>query len=441
MTRPSSSGSTRRIWKAACRRERARAAAARATGLECAVITRDDARVVRARPALLIALAWLAAAAVAPAAPAPPALAQTLVADTSDRWVSFDLTPGNQIRFDLMLDGSRASAILDTGVSHSVLARDSATTRRARVTPAGNATAIGGIVAFGWTPVSTLAFGGLRQVGGRLAVAPLPALATGSDRAVDVLVGRDLVGDYALDIDYAARRFRLLPSGRIPFTGTRAPLSIAPERQVYVGEIRIGDVRLRPMVIDTGDGATVTLAHGAWASTRARATTTTALSYGLVGPVVNEVAILPEIRTGDLVARNVEVRIEPADGFSDQLAVAGRIGTGFLQNYRVLLDPRARHMILRPGATADRPPIVSTSGLLLGLAGDRLRVLHVMRGGPGDAAGWQEGDAVCTVDGAAIGADYADTATARWSADTPGRTVLLGMCDGTTRRLTLRRFY
>ena len=60
-------------------------------------------------------------------------------------------------------------------------------------------------------PYSTnsLSFGGLPRTGGRLSVTPLPAFATGSARAVDLLVGRDLLGGEALDIDYAQHRFRL----------------------------------------------------------------------------------------------------------------------------------------------------------------------------------------------------------------------------------------
>ena len=44
---------------------------------------------------------------------------------------------------------------------------------------------------------------------------------TDTARPIELLVGRDMIADYALDIDYDARRFRLLPSGRLPFA--RAP--------------------------------------------------------------------------------------------------------------------------------------------------------------------------------------------------------------------------
>ena len=145
--------------------------------------------------------------------------------------------------------------------------------------------------------------------------------------------------------------------------------------------------------------------------------------------------------TGTLTARNVEVRIEPSGGFSDTIGVAGRIGSGFLQNYRVLLDPAAGRMVLQAGPGADTMPERSTSGLLVGVDRDRLRVLHVMRGGPAAAGGWKDGELICTVDGAAITRDYPTQPIARWTAGVPGRVVTLGLCGGTIRTLTLRYFY
>lgn len=391
----------------------------------------------------MLLLPLLVAAAAPLALPAAqPVGSATLARDAETRWVPFELTPGNQLRFTMTVDGRPATAILDTGVSYSVLSRRFAERAALKVRPGGNATAIGGVVDIGWTPTATIAMGGLTRRGGGLTVATLPAIATGSADAVDLLVGRDLTGGFALDIDYAGRRFRLLPSGRLPFRGFTAPLSISRDRLVYVSEITLGAARLRPMVVDTGDGSSVTVTAGGWANARLTGIrTTTAISFGLAGAVTSTIGIVPTLRLGELTARNVEIRVEPAGGFSDSIEAAGRIGSGFLQNYRVLLDPTAGRMILSPVPHADQPPVRSTSGLLVGVARDRLKVLHVMQGGPAQAAGWKEGDMICAIDGQTIPADYPTSPLASWSAGTPGRTVTLRMCDGTERKLTLRDFY
>jgi hypothetical protein len=389
----------------------------------------------------------LAAVLLMLAAPAHAMLAQpvaattTLAPDAEARWVPFKLTAGNQIRFRMTLNGQPVIALLDTGVSFSVLARQYVEAQHLPVRAGGEAQAVGGMVAIGWADTSILTIGGLTRTGGGLSVAQLPALATGSVEAVDLLVGRDLIGHMALDIDFARDRFRLLPTGRMPFAGATAPLTISADHHVYVTRMTLGSRTLQPVIVDTGDGSMVTVTAAEWRAANVGTPSTTAIAFGLAGPIVTWVAVVPELRLGTLRARAVEVRVEPPGGFSDTIGVAGRIGTGFFQRYRVLLDPAAGHLVLSPGPDADKPPLRSTSGLLLGLSKDRLRVLHVMRGGPAEAAGWKRGETICRVDGQPIGPDYASSPLASWLIGAPGRTVSLGLCDGTVRALTLRSFY
>jgi hypothetical protein len=364
-----------------------------------------------------------------------------LADDAEAHWVPFDLTPGNQMRFTMQLEGRAVTAILDTGVSYTLLAKASPAVDTTKLVAGGSARAIGGSVELGWMPTRTLAIGGLARTGGGVTVTDLPAIATGSASAVDLLVGADLLAGHALDIDYAAHRFRLLPSGRLPFKGATAPLRLSTERSVYESVATLGRRRLTPMIVDTGDGSSVTVTAAGWKAAALTVPSTTAISFGLAGPAVSGLAIAPELRVGELTARSTEVRIEPAGGFSQAIGAAGRIGSGFLQNYRVLLDPGARRMVFSRSNDADTPPLRSTSGLLVGIEKERLKVLHVMRGGPAAASGWKDGDLICTIDGTRITSSYATSPLASWSAGKPGRIVTLGLCDGTIRPLTLRRFY
>ncbi len=394
------------------------------------------------RVVLLLALVALTGAR-APVLPGArdPGIAR-LADDSEARWVPFDLTPGNQIRFAMRIDGRAVTAILDTGVSYTLLAKTSPAIQPRKVVAGGSATAIGGSVALQWMPTRTLAIGGVTRTGGGVTVADLPAIATGSADSVDLLVGRDLLAPYALDIDYAARRFRLLRSGRMPFVGQTAPLTVSAARLVYESRAMLGGHVLAPLVVDTGDGSSITVTQAGWTAARlTRLPTTTTIAFGLAGPAVSGLAIVPAIRLGQLTARTVEVRIEPPGGFSQSIGTAGRIGSGFLQAYRVLLDPGAGRMILAPGGGAETAPLRSTSGLLVAVERDRLKILHVMRGGPAAAAGWKAGDTICRIDGVAIPADYATNPIAAWAVGTPGRVVRLATCDGAMRPLTLRNFY
>lgn len=393
-------------------------------------------------PRLAISLLFLLVAAAPPLAPGAVAPVSRLAPDSEARWVPFALTPGNQIRFTMTLDGKPVTAILDTGVSYSVLARGYVKAAKLKVAQSGSATAIGGVVPIGWVATHSLSLGGLTRTGGEITVADLPTAATGGTVPIDILIGPDLLGEYALDVDYDAKRFRLLPTGRLPFRGISAPLHISPDRQIYMTELTLGGRRLRPIVVDTGDGSTVTVSTEAWhAAEPVPPKTTSAISFGLGGTIETALAIVPLLAVGDLTAREIEVRIEGVGGFSQTIGAQGRIGSGFLQRYRVLLDPGAGRMVFSPGATADAPPVRSTSGLLLGLEGSRLRVLHVMRGGPGAATGWRRDDTICSVDGAAVTSEYRHHRIADWSIGAPGRVVTLGMCDGSERTLTLKNFY
>jgi hypothetical protein len=368
---------------------------------------------------------------------AAPAFAQapvlTLASDTEARWVAFELTPHNQIRFTLDLDGAPVTALLDTAVSSSTLSRDQAARMKLRTRGEHSAAAIGGSVGLQWAQARSIAFGGLRRTGGALAVIDLAETATSGDPGVAMLVGADLVAGYALDIDYPGRRFRLLQPGRMPFQGAAMPLRIGTDLRFYLSEIELDGRRVRPMVIDTGDGSAMTVASDVWAPRRGQRMTST-MSRGLAGPAITDLTVMAELKLGALVARNVPLNIERADGYSRRIGVSGRIGSGFLRHYRVLLDPTAGHMLLSRGPDADLPPQKSTSGLLVERQGDALVVLHVMTGGPGESAGWRAGERICSVDGVS-------PPTGDWPAGTPGRTVALGLCGGETRSLKLAAFY
>lgn len=362
----------------------------------------------------------------------------TLAPQAEARWIDFASDAANHILFRARIDGREVVALLDTGVSHSVLARRSRAVVPGRLVAAGEAVAIGGGVPIERMTVGRIELGGVLRDGGTLLVADLGIAAIGGG-SVDLLVGQDLLDGIAIDIDYPARRFRFVRSGRLPFGGEAAPLTVMPGRGLPLTAITIGGRRLAPVLVDTGDGAAATLgtsARGVLTDER----TTSGIAWGLGGAVETEVAVAPTLSLGEARARDVEVRFEDADGLATRLGLAGRIGAALLSRYRVLIDPGAGRMVLRADEAA-AVPARSTSGLLVGIGNDRLRVLHVMRGGPAAAAGWHAGEEICAVDGQRVAAGYAASPLARWTVGAPGTTVALTPCGGAPRLLRLTRFY
>lgn len=366
----------------------------------------------------------------------------TLDAQAESQWVPFSLTAGNQIRFLMMVDGHPVSALLDTGVSDSAISTRLARRLGVRATVATQADAIGGGVRFGWAPGRRMLVGGLLREGGRIGVVDLSGLAAITGAPVDVLIGADLLGCCALDIDFTEQRFRLLPSGRLPFRGATLPLRLVPGGNALLTEVAIGDGRFGRLMVDTGDGASLTISRtGFAAATLPPSRATSAIAFGLGGPVESELRIVPGLRLGALPPREVELRIETQDHFGARGGIAGRIGTGLLAQYRVLIDPAAGRMVLAATDRAAAPVQRSTSGLLVAAEGEALRVIHVMRGGPAEAQGWRAGERICAINGLPIPANYGTSQLANWSVLPAGNTVRLGLCEGGERRLALARFY
>ncbi|KQM22448.1 hypothetical protein ASE73_14545 [Sphingomonas sp. Leaf24] len=376
-----------------------------------------------------------------------PAIARaqgTLSADAEARWVPFTLTTANHLRFAMTVDGVAAQALLDTGLNHSAVSRDFARRAKLTIDPQGAAAgvALGGSIRVDWAATKSVAFGALDRSGGRVAVIDLPKLLASASGDADVLVGTDLISPHALDIDFANRRFRLLPSGRMPFTGTRVPLSVQSGSGLYLTQAMLAKTRLRPLLIDTGDGGALSIARSAWRTAAIRgARVTSTIAYGAGGVVDAGLTVTDAVSLGGQPTGPIEVRIEADGGFAKQVRVVGRVGTGLLLRYRVLLDPGAGQMLLSPNPDAPPAPLKSTSGLLLGYDRARLRVLHVMAGGPAAKAGWKANDLICQVDGQAVALTANGGVDVRWGTDAPGRVVRLTMCDGAVRTLTLARFY
>ncbi|TGX55148.1 hypothetical protein E5A73_06915 [Sphingomonas gei] len=364
--------------------------------------------------------------------------ATTLAPDTEAHWVDFELTAYNQIRFPIELDGHSSWAILDTGLSDTIVTSRFARAAGLIAARRQQALAIGGGVEVGWADVASIRFGGLTRSHGRVGIAD-PA--GGMHFGADILVGADVLSCCALDLDYDARRFRILSSGRMPFTGSTASLRRKSPNGVYQSEISVAGKLLKPIIVDTGDGGALTLSRTAWASTGYRAARiTTTLGWGMGGPVVTDTLVVPSLWIAGMGPREAEMRIEGEGGFSASVGAAGRLGNGLLRGYRVLLDPRAGRMILQPGKALAVPIPRSTSGLLVEFTGTALRIVHVMRGSPAATGGWRAGEQICSADGIPVPDDAKD-GVIEWTIGAPGRVVRLELCDGSERSLALSDFY
>src|SRR3546814_18210605 len=111
-----------------------------------------------AAPLMLFALLG---AAEPPLRTVPPV--SILATDAEARWVPFDLTEGNQIRFTMTVDGHPATAILETGVSYSVMSLRYAAATGDRIVVHGTADAIGSARPLAQAATRQLGLGGVSR--------------------------------------------------------------------------------------------------------------------------------------------------------------------------------------------------------------------------------------------------------------------------------------
>jgi len=138
---------------------------------------------------------------------------------------------------------------------------------------------------------------------------------------------------------------------------------------------------------------------------------------------------------------DIPTTVDAPDGFVASRRVDGLIGIALLRRFHAVIDFPAGRVLLLADPRPAAPPPRSTAGLQFRRSGGTLEVIHVMANGPASVAGWRPGDCIRAVDGVAAANIESDPRTAGWSRGAPGRIVALTMCDGSTRTLTLARFY
>ncbi len=388
-----------------------------------------------ARPLpLLAALTAVAFAAPLTAGHAAPSTQDRFAPDPDNPWIAFARTPFGQIRLMVTLNGVAARAIVDTGLSHTIITPALAAragVKALRHEGERRGIAIGGDVPIVWAAAERLTVGGLTRTGGTIGITPAAADAR---LATDMLLGADVLSAAAIEIDFDTARLRLMPSGRRPFAGTSITIRRAGER--WLTEARVANRRVRPVLIDTGDGGALTLTERAWAAAGLAPAPTTTIGWGLGGEQTSGLAVA-HVRLGDLPAAEAEIRVDPPSPFWARTGAAGRIGTALLDRYHVLIDAQAGRLVLAPRKRAAAPVPRSTSGLIMASEAGALRIVHVMRGSPAAQSGLRAGERICGIDGTAP-----DRATLpRWTAGAPGTLVRLTSCAGRDVVLTLARFY
>ncbi len=385
---------------------------------------------------LILVAPFSAISAQAPDAPA------AITGETA--WISYADGKRGLLTFDAAINGHPAHAVTDTGVTFTSLDRTFAE-RFWPDSPSSNGvtlSAAGGAAVAELGPLVDIALPAADPVKRRALVADHSGLAGAGGRSIDMLLGMDVIGRGALELDLAHGRWRFAPSGGSWPRALSAPLRYTADR--YHNYIVI-DVEGRPLRlgIDTGYDGGLMLTAGAAAKAGLLRTgrVTTIAAQGLGGVTVTRLMIPKRLRVGTETLADMDVRIDDGDGLPTQWGFDGLVGLGFLRRFHVALDYPAGTMRYALADRAPAPPVRSTIGVQAGPDGAGLAIVHVMANSPAARAGWKAGERICAVEGAAIDNSRPQSGPNPWNVAKAGTRVAFQFCDGTARTLIARDFY
>ena len=145
-----------------------------------------------------------------------------------------------------------------------------------------------------------------------------------------------------------------------------------------------------------------------------------------------------ELKMGPASVRDPIVQLLTRANAANNATVVANVGDGLLGRWVLVFDYGRQQIDFRPGGTTSGTSVHDRSGLIVRIAGKAL-VAQVLGGTPAAAAGIPEGATIARVDGTPVGPGDA-ARVRRLLAGAPGTVVSVGLADGSTHSITLRKY-
>lgn len=262
--------------------------------------------------------------------------------DSGDRtaWIALPQR-GGLIEIPGQIAGRDIRVVVDSGAQFSAIDRALAETLELNDTATLPMLAYGvsGAPSLTHTVKLDLALPGLSVVGMRAAVLDLANLSQISGRGFSLLLGRDVLREVVVDIDFPLRRVAFQAPGRYapPRDAQAAPLKLVGGAPMI--PVRIEDGPPIDVMVDTG--ATGVLALSVQAAEAAGLLTpgrevSSAHSVSLGGLSVDRLVTARRVEIAGVSLSNVGVQIYAPS--APAAIPSGLLGTGFLRRFRMALD-------------------------------------------------------------------------------------------------------
>lgn len=259
----------------------------------------------------------------------------------------------------------------------------------------------------------TLSYRGLSLQPAQLPAVPHEIVNESIGRRIDVIVGKDLLQRYVVEVDSTAHKVILHEPAEFQYTGKGfvAPVRIA-DGPIFDAAIRVpgkGKLACR-LLVDSGAAQALTftspynrtqgLPEAARSLSRRQLET---VGVGIGGEDATVVGRVESLEIGPYSIALPVARFSAAQGGSlARTDFDALIGMEVLRRFRVIFDyPRSR-MIFEPNTSLGEPCEHDMSGLLLRASGqsmEEVTVFRVLEDTPAAKAGLQPGDRILVVDG------------------------------------------
>jgi predicted aspartyl protease len=340
------------------------------------------------------------------------------------------------------VNGRAAMALVDTGFSEVVVSRRFVAALGLPVQPLGTAVSVGGLQAFGRSSGLQLTFDGTRFPSGDMEVSDLSQVEKVIGLPIDIVIGSPLLAHSALEVDLDHGRIRLSASGTNLDGAIAVPLEYNQSRRRFELQGMVTDVRLAPILLDTGSDAALSVTADAFTRLVDRTGGATTLQVaGGGGLEVESIATLPTFELGSVSFKSVPVQGEPPGAFLAKAGQAASIGMGILDRYDFVIDAPAGRMLLKPRSTPPPLPAKSTVGVQGDYQLDRITVTHVMANSPAEKAGLKPGEEICAVNNVKVVGGWSNSPMRDWGTRPAGHAYVLTLCSGVTIRLVSKSFY
>jgi hypothetical protein len=239
---------------------------------------------------------------------------------------------------------------------------------------------------------------------------PLSQIEPYEGRAIDGILGYDLISRFVVAIDYAGRRMHLYLPETYAYEGAgeRIPILLEDNHPHVIADVSA--TNQTPVkgnfTIDTG--ARVALhfnkpfcdEHKFQDATR---TIAGGFGAGVGGETKQKIGRMATLRLGKLVLNDVITGFsEDAGGAMASRESAGIIGGDVLRRFTVVFDYSRHEMILKPNEAFSAPFEYDMCGAFLRTAEGDLHAFEIHRlidGSPAQEAGLTDGDVIMAIDG------------------------------------------